>query len=46
MQYARSGSWSVACGVPVLPSQYLTVLSHDEVTTQFISCCKREEGAA
>ena len=30
-----------ARGVGLLPSQYLTVLSHDDVTTQFISCTQK-----
>ena len=46
MQYGRSGSWSCAIGVPVLPSQYLIVLSHDDVTMQFISCAHRRSSKA
>ena len=37
MQYGRSGSCSVAAAVPDLPSQYLIVLSHDDVTIMLIS---------
>jgi len=41
MQYARSGSCSVAFGVGLLPSQYRTVLSQPAVTMQFISCTQK-----
>lgn len=37
MQNGRSGSCNVATAAPDLPSQYLIVLSHDDVTIMLIS---------